>query len=56
MKSQSIVTADKPNGIHNYSSVLETERKQLKQETLNWISLSALAELRRTWAISQSRT
>ena len=55
MKSQSIVTADKPNGIYKYSSVLENERKQLKQETLKWISISALVELRHTWATNQGR-
>jgi hypothetical protein len=49
MKSQSAVKADDLNGKYLNMTALEIERKHQREETLKWISASALSRLRHVW-------
>ena len=49
MTKQSIIIADDLKDKCLNLTTLENERKQLREETLQWISLSALSKLRVAW-------
>jgi hypothetical protein len=49
MNSQSAIKADDLNGKHLNMTALENERKMQREETLRWISVSALSKLRVLW-------
>ena len=49
MNNQLIITTNDLNGKHLDMAAMENEQKQLRAETLEWISLSALSRLRVAW-------
>ena len=49
MNTQSIIDSNDVHGKFMDMTALEKERKQLREETLEWISLSALSKLRVAW-------
>ena len=49
MKNQSTSKSDKPETHFSKMTILENERKQQKEETLRWISDSALSKFRHAW-------
>jgi len=49
MKSQYAMKADDLNGKYLNMAALENERKLQREETLEWISVSALSKLRHVW-------
>lgn len=49
MEKQFTAKPDKTNGEFSRMVVAENERKQQREETLKWISLSALAKFRQAW-------
>ena len=49
MKSQSAIKAEDLNGKYLNMTALENEVKLQREETLRWISVSALSKLRVVW-------
>ena len=49
MKRKSVIKADDLSGKHSNRAEPENERKQQREETLEWISLTALSRLRLVW-------
>ena len=49
MNNQPIITTDDLTSNYLDMAAMENERKQLREETLEWISLSALSRLRVAW-------
>jgi hypothetical protein len=49
MTKQSIIKADDLQDRCLNLTALENDRKQLREETLEWISISALSKLRVAW-------
>ena len=49
MKSQFAIKSGDLNANQAITTALEHERKQQREETLEWISVSALSKLRLVW-------
>ena len=49
MTKQSIIKADDLQDRSLNLTALENDRKRLREETLDWISISALSKLRVAW-------
>jgi hypothetical protein len=49
MAKQSIIKADDLQDKRLNLTALENDRKQLREETLEWLSISALSKLRVAW-------
>ena len=49
MKSHSVIKSHDLSANQAITAALENERKQQREETLEWISVSALSKLRLVW-------